>query len=247
MADSTKGSLAGLRIALTREAADNARLGADLAGRGAQVLSCPLVRVELADPGSVVLARPGYDWLAVTSRRAVAWLDWRLGRAEPPRFERLACVGEATAAYTRQVLKREPLVPTVQTAAALAAAMGDVTGRTVLFPRGDLAKDTLASALRAGGALVDDPVVYHTRADDAGAAKLKALVAAARVDAVVFASPSAVHFAVAGGVNLAGLRCFSIGPSTTDALRAHGMAVAAEAATHDEKGLIAVIVKSEAR
>lgn len=236
-----------MRIALTREAADNAGLAAQLVQAGHEAHACPLVRVELVPPQEVKLERTQYDWLAATSRRALVWLDWRNGFAGAPQFARAACVGQATAEYARAVLKLQPLVPARQTAQDLAEAMGDVAGQTVLFPRGDLARDTLAAALRKHGANVEDPVVYHTRPDTAGAAKLQALVAGRGMDAVVFASPSAVEFAIQGGVNLSGLRCFSIGPTTSDALRAHGIAVAAQAATPDEAGLLAAIVNPETR
>lgn len=234
-----------MRVALTREAADNARLAAALGKAGVTAHSCPLVRIELVEPAKVTLGRAQYDWLAATSRRALVWLDWRRGFAGPPQWARTACVGETTAEYAREVLRLQPLVPPRQTAQSLAEAMGDVRDQTVFFPRGDLARDTLAHALREKGALVDDPVVYHTRPDTAGAASLKGLVAAGQLDAVVFASPSAVEFALQGGVDLSGLRCFSIGPTTSDALRAHGVAVAAQAATPDEQGLLAAIVKPE--
>lgn len=233
------------RVALTREAADNAGLAAALAKAGLMAISCPLVRVDFLAPSEVTLARSHYEWLAATSRRALVWLDWRRGMPNAPTFGRAACVGQATAEYARSVLKLDPLVPETKTAQALAEAMGDVRGQQVLFPRGELARETLAQALRAKGAIVDDPVVYHTRPDNTGVAKLKALIAARDIDAVVFASPSAVNFAVAGGADLSRVHCFSIGPTTSDALRAQGVAVAAEAHTPDEQGLLAAILKPE--
>lgn len=234
-----------MRVALTREAADNAGLAAKLRAAGLKVHSCPLVKVELIPPQQVKLARSQYDWLAASSRRALVWLDWRRGFAGAPTWARTACVGEATAEYAREVLKLQPLVAPRNTAQSLAEAMGEVRDQQVLFLRGDLARDTLANALRAKGALVDDPVVYHTRPDEEGARALKALVDAGGLDAVVFASPSAVNFAVQGGADLSGLRCFSIGPTTSDALRAHGIAVAAQAGQPDEAGLYAAIVHPE--
>ncbi|MBX3475012.1 MAG: uroporphyrinogen-III synthase [Planctomycetes bacterium] len=234
MADATKGSLQGLRIALTRQAADNAVTAAELAARGATVESCPLVRVTLLDPDSVTLRRVDYDWLAATSRRALAWLDWRRDRPLPPVFGRTACVGPATAQYAKAVLGLEPLVGAKHTAAALAEAMGDLKGRTVLFPRGDLARETLSARMREAGADVDDPVVYRTLADHAGAARLVQLLARGELDAVAFASPSAVKFALDAGAELSRARCFSIGPTTADALLAAGVAVAGQAATAPE-------------
>jgi len=231
-----------LRVALTREAADNAALAGLLAAAGIGALSCPLVRVELIPPAEVTLARTGYDWLAVTSRRALAWLDWRRGLPGAPTFARVGCVGTATAEYARAVMKLDPLVPVVQTAAALAKVMGEVRGLHVLFPRGDLARDTLATALCDRGSVVDDPIVYRTSAAEPGASKLAEMIAENKVNAVAFASPSAVRFAMQAGADLASVRCFSIGPTTSDELKAHGLAVAAQASPHDANGLAAAIV-----
>ncbi len=231
------------RIALTREAADNAWLAQQLTALGAQPLSCPLLQVALLDPAAVALQRGHYDWLAATSRRALAWLDWRLGLANAPRFDQCACVGTATAQYARAVLKLEPLVATPHTAKALAAAMAVAPGDTVLFLRGNLAREDLPALLRKSGADVDDPVVYETRADATGVARLKALVAQGELDAVVLASPSAVDFALAGQVPLASLACFSMGPSTTDALKAAGIAPQAQAEPHSAQGLLQAIMK----
>jgi uroporphyrinogen-III synthase len=125
--------------------------------------------------------------------------------------------------------------------------MGDVSGASVLWPRGDLARPTLGDALRQAGADVEEAVVYRTLPYPAGAARLRDLTADGALEAVVFASPSAVASALAGGVELSRLRCYSIGPATTDALQASGVAVAAQAESHDDDGLLAAIVKSETR
>jgi uroporphyrinogen III methyltransferase/synthase len=112
----------------------------------------------------------------------------------------------------------------------------------VLFPRGDLARDTLATALCDRAAVVDDPIVYRTSASEPGASKLAEMIAENKVNAVAFASPSAVRFAMQASANLASVRCFSIGPTTSDELRMHGLAVAAQASPHDANGLAAAIV-----
>jgi uroporphyrinogen-III synthase len=249
MAEGTHKPRSALRVALTRETADNAWLAQQLAAAGASVDQCPLVKVQLVDPAGVTIALARYDWLAATSRRALAWLDWRRGvkgAGGGPGFDRAACVGEATAQYARAVLKLEPLVAQPHTAAALARAMKVAAGSTVFFPRGNLAREELAGLLRQSGARVDDPVVYETRADADGAAKLKALLQQQALDAVVLASPSAVEFALQAGVPLGAVACFSIGPSTTDALQAAGIVPARQAQPHTAQGLLDALLQWKA-
>lgn len=244
MAEGTHKPLSAPRVALTREPADNAWLARQLAAAGAVVALCPLVKVQLVDPAGVTIALERYDWLAATSRRALAWLDWRRGQpGGGPGFDRAACVGEATAQYARAVLKLEPLVAQPHTAAGLARAMAVTAGSTVFFPRGNLAREELAGLLRGAGAQVDDPVVYETRADADGAAKLKALLQQRALDAVVLASPSAVAFALQAGVPLGAAACFSIGPSTTDALQEAGIVPARQARPHTAQGLLDALLQ----
>lgn len=250
MAAGTHGPLQGLRIALTREAADNAGLQAALANLGADVAQCPLIHIELVPPDKVHLKAGSYGWLAATSRRALTWVDWLLGFNNPPVFGRCACVGETTAEYARLVLQMEPVVPAVQDAEHLAKAMRRIAPLAdvhVLAPRGNLAPDTLPHALEDMGAIVDAPVVYHTGRDAAGAASLGKLTAAGSLEAVVFASPSAVQYALEGGADLTRVACFSIGPTTSDALLKAGIRVAGQAATPDDEALLAIIEAGKAQ
>lgn len=248
MPTETHGPLHGLRIALTRERADNVSLAAALTALGASVAQCPLIHVDLIPPDKVHLAASSYGWVAATSRRALAWLDWRLGFHNPPMFERCACVGEATADYARMVLQMEPTVPEVQDAEHLAKAMrkaGPLADVRVLAPRGNLARDTLPRLLDDAGAVVDAPVVYETRPDVEGGAELARMAGA--LDAVVFASPSSVKYALEAGAKLNAVHCYSIGSATSDALRDSGLKVAGQARAPGDAGLIEAIRSREGR
>jgi uroporphyrinogen-III synthase len=88
------------------------------------------------------------------------------------------------------------LVPTRRNAEALAEALiaiGVGAPHRVLFPCAAGARDALPARLRAGGATVDEAVLYDTVDDPDGAARLRAALAAGEVDAVTLASPSAVE------------------------------------------------------
>ena len=129
---------------------------------------------------------------------------------------------------------------------ALVAA--GINGARILWPRSELAPLTLMQGLQAHGATVDAPVAYRNEPDAEGAAMLKQLIQAGEVDAIAFASASAVHNAVAAvGERLAGLRLYSIGPTTTSAMREAGLSVAGESADHSVIGLADVIIHGESR
>jgi uroporphyrinogen III methyltransferase/synthase len=97
----------------------------------------------------------------------------------------------------------------------------------VLVPRAAEGRPELVDGLRAAGAEVVAPVAYRTVLAAPGSlAALGTLLAAGRIDAVTFASPSAVHGVVAGlGADaglLGGVLLGAIGPTTAEALRAAG-------------------------
>jgi uroporphyrinogen-III synthase len=105
----------------------------------------------------------------------------------------------------------------------------------VLVPRAEDGRRELVDGLRAAGAEVIAPVAYRTVVAPREA--LAPLVDAARrgaIDAVAFASPSAVRSVVAAFepdlLPLARAALAAIGPTTADALRATGLPVVVEPA-----------------
>jgi uroporphyrinogen-III synthase len=199
----------------------------------------------------------GFDWLACTSRHAVE----ALAAAVAPRplhtalaapdgtTPRVAAVGRATAAALRaHGLTAGGPPGDAGDAAALAerlVAAGVGVGTRVLFPRAAGARDALPMRLRAAGAVVVDPVLYDTLADAAGARALADALAAGAVDVVTLASPSAVQ-ALAAAVDrsrLARARLATIGATTSNAVRALGLSVAAQATTPDARALAAAVAR----
>ena len=101
----------------------------------------------------------------------------------------------------------------------------------------------LPRALRDRGAAVDELALYRTvRApldDDLRAAALGA-------DYLTFASGSAVRFFAEAAGTLDGPRLVSIGPVTSDALRALGREPDVEASEHTPDGLVAALLADAA-
>jgi uroporphyrinogen-III synthase len=123
-------------------------------------------------------------------------------------------------------------VPAEHTAAGLAALLGgEVAGRRILIPQGNLARGELGRILRERGAVVDTITVYATGSPDPSRTTgLPQRVLSKEFDAVVLSSPSAVtHFLSLFSAEEAALiptrlTLAAIGPTTRDALSARGMA-----------------------
>ena len=132
---------------------------------------------------------------------------------------------------------------------ALAEALSDVPVTRALVVRAREARDVIADALRARGAEVDVVPVYETVVE---LLDPKQIAAIAGADFLTFTSASTVrNFLAAVDGATAWLahgqsrpRVVSIGPVTSDELRAHGMAPEIEAEQHDIDGLIAAIISA---
>ena len=194
----TGDRLAGRRILVTRAAAQSEALAEALAALGAQVIPCPVLRIETTITVADLPPLDRYRWLVLTSRNAVSVLREVLGDSGtapilPPDL-RVAVVGPGTAAAVATLGRQPELVAEPATGAGLAAAFaasGLPAGTPVLRVRGDLAPPEVEVALERLGAVVDVLTAYRT----ATVAPPDAAVSAARsgqVDAVTFYSGSAV-------------------------------------------------------
>jgi uroporphyrinogen-III synthase/uroporphyrinogen III methyltransferase/synthase len=230
------GALAGRTVVVTRGAGGDDALGDRLRALGAEVLEFPAIALAPAadfgplDAALRELAR--FDWVAFASANAVEQTVARLDVLGLTRGlladRRLACVGPATGTRLEALVRAPDLMPSESTGAALAAALArHVRGAAVLVPRAAEGRPELVDGLRAAGANVAAPVAYRTVLAAPGSmAGLGALLAAGRVDAVTFASPSAVRGTVAGlggdVGRLGGVLLAAIGPTTAEALREAG-------------------------
>jgi uroporphyrinogen-III synthase len=246
------GPLRGRRILVTRRPEQSSGLAAALRDKGATVIEVPLVAVAPPldrAPLDAALARlDGYDWIAFTSANAVRAVADRvrdLGITHS--FPRGASVGPATTEAIDQhlpacAIEMEPLADF--RAEGLLAAFPDeaVRARRFLLPVSDKARDVLAAGLAARGAHVDSVVAYRTVPPaEAGPALAAAL--AEGVDAVTFASPSAVdNFVELAPTIGAAVPAAVIGPVTEARARSVGLRVLATAEPSTAEGLAAALV-----
>jgi uroporphyrinogen-III synthase len=134
--------------------------------------------------------------LVFTSANAVEAVEARLQQLGIPATGlagmRIAAVGHGTAAVLAERLGIAPdLCPQEHLAEVLAEQLVARRARSVLVPQADRAREVLVRILRAGGVEVEGVVAYRT-VMGSGGADVPGLLRDGRVDAVVFASPSAV-------------------------------------------------------
>jgi uroporphyrinogen-III synthase len=246
----TEGEGAGLRLA------------SRLRESGAEVRMLPVVAHEpapdLAALEAALSPLDGYSWIAFTSARAVeavcghaAWtrVEW-----SGPLRPRVGAVGPMTAAALLAHGVEADLRPAVPGGRALAEAIvaaeaGSMPGRTVLWPRSDIASPELAEVLTAAGATVAMPVAYCTKPiRPEGLEHLVLDIGAGRVDAVAFLSPSAAANLAAlmpggtlGALNGATLVA-SVGPATSAALALLGAPAGLEAPARTAGDLAAALL-----
>ncbi len=247
--------LFGRRILVTRAREQAGEMSRLLAEAGADPVELPLIQVlPLEDPGALDAAlERRHDWVVFTSVNGVRAVWQRLqaigADARSLAGGRLCAIGPATAAELAAHGLRADYVPAEYVAEAIVAGLEVATGQLVLLPRAAIAPPSLAEGLRARGASVDDVVAYRTvPASLDSPASLAAMQALelGQLDAVTFASSSAVRAFVNGGLWARRghdplVAC--IGPVTARAARDMGLPVDVVAVKYTIPGLVAALVE----
>jgi uroporphyrinogen-III synthase len=255
LAERVVGLRTRARVIVTRPADDAGPTIDALEAAGFATVSIPTIDIRAEPPGTsldtttATAAAPG-TWLVATSRNgvraAIAALD-RAGVA--PSAARWAVVGRGSAALLadRGV---EPTVPSRPLGRVLAEELPLSPGERVLLVRGDLADPATVARFAARGVAVTEVVAYRTHEGPESSRAALAAALAEPVDAILFASGSAVRglLALLGPVErraaLATPAC-CIGPTTAAAARDAGFLRVEEAATQSAAalaGLVAGIV-----
>jgi len=248
--------LAGRSIIVTRTRQQSRALARPLEALGAQVLAFPVIAtVDPEDwgPADRAIAQlGGYDWVVLTSANAVRAFLARLAHAGLNAAAlgavQTAVVGNATATVLAEEGIVPDLVPEDFRAEGLLdsfEALGVGEGSRVLVPRALEAREVLPDTLRLRGVTVDVVPVYRTVLGEGEPGVIERLKHGS-VDAVTFTSPSTFRnfrtLVADAGLDadevLRGLTIASIGPVTSEAVRAAGHDVAVEPAEYTVGGLV---------
>ena len=235
----TRGPLAGRTIAVTRARPQASALAKRLRELGATVVEAPAIRIEPIEAALPEIA--GFDLLCLTSPNGVRRLFELVRDARSLAGPRIAAIGPGTAAALRAHGIEADVVPERSVAEGLVTALEGVEVERALIVRGEDGRDVLPDALRKRGAAVELVAVYRTVPEPLSAEQRAAALTA---DDLVFASASAARAFHAAAGTLAGPRIVSIGPATSEAIRALGFEPALEAADHTPDGLVAALLTS---
>ncbi len=255
----TSSPLAGKRVVVTRTQEQSSTLLEKLTANGAIPLLMPTIRIEpLADLSALdaaLRAHDRYDWLILTSANAVTILAERLCAvgltAQDLHHLQIAAVGPATMDALRACGLSPSFVPqrfeATEIATGLQKQLGDLHGLRILLPQAAIARQNLAEALIAQGAVVDVVPIYQTLPAALDADAVAALQQGVAV--ITFTSGSTVrNFVQSLADNKLGLHILQgatiacIGPQTAAAAHELGLPVDLVADDYTIDGLVDALV-----
>jgi uroporphyrinogen III methyltransferase / synthase len=243
--------LHGLRVVVTRARPQASGLAATLGALGAEAIELPAIRIvprlDSPEVRDAVQAIHAYALVCLTSPNGVRLLFEALQSAgldaRALANATIAAIGPGTSAALAAHGIRADVVPERSIAEALVDSLTDfdVAERPVLLARAAEARDVLPEALRARGAKLDVVALYETVAEQPDPEEVEA---AADSDYVTFTSSSTVRsFVEAVGDRFPHrARIVSIGPVTSEAVRAAGLTVEVEAERHDPEGMVEALL-----
>jgi uroporphyrinogen III methyltransferase/synthase len=220
-------------ILTTRAASQSGELRSKLEALGARVIECPTIEIVPVDDWSAADAAVqnlgSYEWLLFTSANAVEYFMQRVDAAGVKCHVPVIAVGSATARRARERNVNPDIVPKEFRAEGVLEAMPqDLYATKILFPRAETARDLLPQELRRRGARVDIVTVYRTIRPAAGSVPIAEIIAAEKIDCIVFTSPSTIRY-LAESVGEPILKLLSkvpiavIGPVTREAVQEFGL------------------------
>jgi uroporphyrinogen III methyltransferase / synthase len=248
--------LNGRRVVVTRARAQSSGLAATLRGLGAEVIELPAIRIEPRIESDEVRRAIGaigtYALICLTSPNGVRLLFEALEAAgldaRALAGATVAAIGPGTAGALAERGIAADVVPRRFVAEALIEALEsvEVDGRPVLIARAAEARDVLPEALRERGGEVEVVPIYETVREDPAEQDIEAAQSA---DYITFTSSSTVRNLreTLGERFPPQARVISIGPITSEAIRAAGLTVHTEARRHDVNGVIEALLEETAR
>lgn len=242
--------LFGQRVVVTRTRQGAGALSACLQALGADVLEIPTIRTEpptnLREFAELVRDAHTYEWLLFTSPNGVNAFFEMFYRIYDDAREiggvRIGAIGPATAARLKEFHLKVDVLPEKAVAEGLVEALqadSSVENTRYLLIRPEATRDVVAAELNRLGAIVDEAVAYRTvpavdDGKDPGRATALERFRSEGADWITFASSSSVENFLAMKVPLpAGIRVASLGPITSETLRAAKIKVDVEAPTAD--------------
>jgi len=249
-------SLTGKRILLTQAKDQAEQLIILLKDLGAEIIHKPVIAIQPPDDftkfDKQLSDNNQFDWIVFTSKNSVEAFGNRISALDmkPEKFLKtcFAVIGDSTADTLKKYGFNVGFKPDLQTSEGFLAEIDEsqieLDRKKILFPAGNIARDTIPDGLRERGAEVVRVTVYITVPVEYSQEEIVDIFANNKIDIAVFTSSSTVD-------NLYGLlsceelkNCVreinsaSIGPSTTKTLNQYGIEPVIEAENQSIKGLV---------
>lgn len=250
--------ISGKRILVTQAEGQASELIDKLEELGAEVIHRPMITIqtleEYEDLDKSLLEDTPLDWIIFSSINSVDAFARRIMELniDHAKFEktRFATVGDTTANAVRATGFQIDLTPEHQTSAGLIEEFekrySDLTGSRILFPAGNIARDTIPKGLRALGADVVRITAYNTVAVEYRADDITELIEN-KLDLLTFTSSSTVDnlIGVLPESDLERLKpdihAASIGNTTSKTLQGYGIEPVIESEKQSAKELVIAI------
>ncbi|MCM3587644.1 uroporphyrinogen-III synthase [Mesobacillus maritimus] len=150
---------------------------------------------ESAELDAVLKELHTYDWIVFTSNVTVETFLARYQAGGD--FPRIAVIGEKTRETLEQQNFHVRFTPQEYVAEGFVKEfLPHVSkGMRVLIPKGNLARDYIASALKKQGVIVDEIIIYETYMPENSRSMLAQMLAEDKLEILTFTSPSTIdHF-----------------------------------------------------
>ncbi|MDZ5470787.1 uroporphyrinogen-III synthase (plasmid) [Bacillus sp. 31A1R] len=174
-----------------------------------------------------------YDWIIFTSNVTVETFFQLLGEFDRNHFPKIAVIGEKTEQTLNQKSLYVDFIPDDYVAEGFVEKFLPIVhkGMKILLPKGNLARDYIATTLRANGVQVDERIIYETYFPEENKKKLVDLLVKKDLNILTFTSPSTVDHLIEvvnehelhHSIEPCIIGC--IGPITKKKLEAHGLRV----------------------
>jgi len=254
----TARPLLGKTVLITRPKDQAGEFAQLLANEGANCVFVPTIQIVSPESwhqfDDALQTIESYDGIMFTSANGVrAFFKGMIDRGYAPVRKDLVdltfyVVGEKTADALVAEGFTPIQLPGVENGHQLAEAIAhtEVRGKRFLFPGGNLASEDLIKTLLAGGAEVDQVIVYETVAPrEEDATSIREKLESEKIDVATFFSPSSVKNLIATvPIELLSSKTIAvIGTSTEAAAREAGLPVHAVAARPTSSDLIEALVE----
>jgi uroporphyrinogen III methyltransferase/synthase len=248
--------LFGKNIVITRDVVGNIDFADKIIRRGGNPKEFPTIKIKSLTQKNEFLHTLAeiteYDWIIFTSGNGAAVFFGALqslGKdARVFGSSKIAAIGGKTAAKLNEFGIKADFVPGVFTVKELGMqliAHTNLKNKKVLLLRSKIASNELVELLEKAGAEVNNVAIYTAERQESEKEWLIDEINKGRIDWLTFASPSSVNGFFeqipCDLINSANLRVASIGPVTSERLKALGVRVDITATEHTLDGLIDAI------